>query len=197
MQMSYTELQLDALRELANIGSGTAATALSSMVGVPIDVSVPRALALPLADAVDAAGPADASVTAVVLPIFGDLDAIVLLLIPPADATTLCRLLGVEADTEVGLSALGEIGNILGSAYVGALGMMTGFELEPRPPQTATDMLGAIVASVLATGAESTDVALMLDSDLLIEGTEASLSFMLVPSKDGVGEVLARLGLNG
>ncbi len=197
MKTSYSEMQLDALRELANIGSGTAATALSSMVGVPIDVSVPNALALPLADAVDAAGPADALVTAVVLPVFGDLDAIVLLLFPPDDAETLCSLLGVEADSEVGLSALGEIGNILGSAYVGALGMMTGLSLEPRPPQTVTDMLGAIVSSVLATSAESTDIALMLDSDLLIEGTEASLSFMLVPSKDGVGEVLSRLGLAG
>ena len=197
MKTSYSEMQLDALRELANIGSGTAATALSSMIGVAIDVSVPTALALPLADAVDAAGPADATVTAVVLPIFGDLDAIVLLLFPPDDAATLCGLLGVEADSEVGLSALGEIGNILGSAYVGALGMMTGLNLEPRPPQTVTDMLGAIVSSVLATGAEATDIALLLDSDLLIEGTEASLSFMLVPSKHGVGEVLARLGLAG
>ena len=46
---TYSEMQLDALRELANIGSGTAATALSSMVGGPVDVSVPSALALPLA----------------------------------------------------------------------------------------------------------------------------------------------------
>jgi chemotaxis protein CheC len=197
MKVSYTEMQLDALRELANIGSGTAATALSSMVGVPIDVSVPSALALPLADAVDAAGPADAVVTAVLLPIFGDMEAMVLLLFLPADAAMICSLLGVDADTEVGLSALGEIGNILGSAYVGALGLMTGLELEPRPPETVTDMLAAIVSTVLASGAEETDVALMLDSNLIIEGTECSLSFMLVPSRDGVGELLSRLGLSG
>ena len=133
---TYSDMQLDALRELANIGSGTAATALSSLLGRPIDVSVPNALALPLADAVDAAGPADAEVTAVVLPIFGDLDAVVLMLFHPQDAAQICGLLGVEADTEVGVSALGEVGNILGSSYVGALGMMTGLALEPRPPQT-------------------------------------------------------------
>lgn len=197
METSYSEMQLDGLRELANIGSGTAATALSSMVGKTIDVSVPSALALPLADAVDAAGPADAVVTAVVLPIFGDMDALVVLLFLPEDAVTICNLLGVDADTEVGLSALGEIGNILGSAYVGALGTMTGLTLEPRPPETVTDMLAAIVSTVLATGAEETDIALMLDSSLIIEGTECSLSFMLVPSRDGVGELLSRLGLNG
>jgi chemotaxis protein CheC len=197
MEVTYSDLQLDALRELANIGSGTAATALSSMLGRPVDVSVPSATAVPLADAVDAAGPSDLDVTAVVLPIFGDFDGIVLLLFPPEDAATLCELLGVEPGSEVGLSALGEIGNILGSAYVGALGMMTNLSLEPRPPQTITDMLGAIVSSVLATGAESSDVALVLDSDLFVEGTECSLSFMLVPSKNGVGEVLAGLGLVG
>jgi chemotaxis protein CheC len=197
METSYSEMQLDALRELANIGSGTAATALSSMVGIPIDVSVPSAVALPLADAVDAAGPADAIVTAVVLPIFGDLEALVLLLFLPADAAMICTLLGVDVDTEVGLSALGEIGNILGSAYVGALGTMTGLQLEPRPPETVTDMLAAVVSTVLATGAEETDIALMLDSNLIIEGTECSLSFMLVPSREGVGELLTRLGLPG
>jgi chemotaxis protein CheC len=53
------------------------------------------------------------------------------------------------------------------------------------------------VSTVLATGAEETDVALMLDSDLIVEGTECSLSFMLVPSRDGVGELLSRLGLAG
>lgn len=197
METSYSEMQLDALRELANIGSGTAATALSTMVGIPIDVTVPSAIALPLADAVDAAGPADAVVTAVLLPISGEMDAIVLLLFLPTDAVTICNLLGVDADTEVGLSALGEIGNILGSAYVGALGLMTGLKLEPHPPETATDMLAAIVSTVLASGAEETDIALMLDSNLIIEGTECSLSFMLVPSRQGVGELLSRLGLNG
>ena len=145
----YSELQLDALRELANIGSGNAATALSGLLGRSIDVSVPNALALPLADAVDAAGPAEAIVTGVVLPVYGDLDAIVLLLFTPEDADELTGLLGCEPGSEVALSALGEIGNILGSSYIGALGSMVGLMLEPRPPATATDMLGAIVASVL------------------------------------------------
>ena len=115
----YSELQLDALRELANIGSGNAATALSGLLGRSIDVSVPNALALPLADAVDAAGPAEAIVTGVVLPVYGDLDAIVLLLFTPEDADELTGLLGCEPGSEVALSALGEIGNILGSSYVG------------------------------------------------------------------------------
>ncbi len=197
MPKTYPEMQLDALRELANIGSGTAATALSSMLGRPVDISVPAALALPLADAVEAAGTPDAVVTAVVLPLVGDLDAIALLLFAPEDAAALCGLLGVDVDSDMGISALAEIGNILGSAYIGALTTMTNLALEPAPPKTATDMLGAIVSSVLAAGAAETDVALLLDSELTVEGAECSLSFMLAPGREGVAEILARLGLDG
>ena len=54
MKVPYTDVQLDALRELANIGSGNAATALSSMLGREVDVTIPDVVALPLADAVQA-----------------------------------------------------------------------------------------------------------------------------------------------
>lgn len=191
----YTELQLDALRELANIGSGTAATALSQMLARSIDVSVPSAMALPIADAVEAVGPPDTPVTAVLLPITGDLDAVVLLLFQPFAAAQLCGMLGVEPDSEMGVSALGEIGNVLGASYVGALGTMTGLSLEPRPPQTVADMLGAVLGSAVLAVDETRDVALLLDSDLLFEGEECSLSFLLVPSAGGVAELLDRLGV--
>jgi len=197
MSQSYPELQLDALRELANIGSGTAATALSSMLGRPVNLAVPNALMLPMADVVDALGAPEEVVTAVMLPLVGDLRATALLLFTAADAAALCGLLGVEVDSDVGLSALAEIGNILGAAYIGALSKMTALALEPRPPQTATDMVAAVVSSVLAADAEQTDVALLLDSELMVEGAECSLSFMLAPGKRGVSEILTRLGLAG
>jgi chemotaxis protein CheC len=193
--MQLTDMQLDALRELANIGSGNAATSLSKMLGRSIDVAVPDAQMLPLADAVDAAGPADAYVTAVLLPVFGDLDALVLLLFSPEDAATLCGLLGVDREDELGLSALAEIGNILGSSYIGALGVMSGLSLEPRPPQTASDMLGAIVATVVSSIAGDADAVLYIDSGLVVEQSECSFSFLLVPTTAGVRELLVRLGL--
>jgi len=191
----YPELQLDALRELANIGSGTAATALSRLLGRPVEISVPSALALALADAVEAAGPGDAIVRAVLLPFTGELDGVALLLFTPREAATLCGLLGVDVASDVGASALDEIGNILGCAYIGALCTMTGLVLEPRPPLSTTDMLGAVVSTVLAQIAEHTDIAILLDSELTVENAECSLSFMLVPGRDGVNEILARLGL--
>jgi chemotaxis protein CheC len=191
----YTDLQLDALRELANIGSGTASTALSSMLGRSVDITVPNAFVLPMAEAVGAIGEPEADATGVVLGVVGDMGASVLLLFTPNDAKQMCGLLGVEAGTEIGESALMEVGNIVGTSYINALASMTGMVLEPTPPATATDMLGAIVQTVLAEKAGSGDVALLLDSELVVEGSDASISFLLVPDAGGVDQLLARLGL--
>jgi chemotaxis protein CheC len=191
----YTDLQLDALRELANIGSGTAGTALSSLLGRPIDLAVPSAEALDLADAVEAAGHPEEVVWGVVVPVAGQVGATALLVIPEADARTICAMLGVEADTETGRSALGEIGNIMVSSYVGALATMTGFVLDLRPPESTRDMLGAVVASVLAARTDAHELALVLDSELEVGGEACSLSFMLLPTPAGVAELLHRIGL--
>ena len=195
MSAQYSDLQLDALRELANVGSGTASTALSSMLGRSIDISVPKAFVLPMAEAVDSIGNPEDDVTGIVLGVVGDMEATVLLLVTPNHAALLCRMLGVPADSEFGESALMEIGNIVGSSYINALAMMTGMTIEPTPPSLATDMLAAIVESVLATRASTGDIALLLDSAMVVENEDCSVSFLLVPDQGGVEQLLARLGL--
>jgi chemotaxis protein CheC len=166
----YTDLQLDALRELANIGSGTAGTALSSLLERPVVISVPNAAALELADAVEAAGDPEDVVWAIAVTVHGNIDATALLLISEDNASTICAMLG-------------------------ALATMTGFELALRPPVSARDMLGAVVASVLAARSDGHDLAIMLDSELEVEGEACALSFMLLPTPEGVDELLHRIGL--
>lgn len=195
MRTNYTEIELDALRELANVGAGTAATSLSGLLGMPIDVNVPTAAAMPLADAIDATGPVELCVTGVAIPLEGDLQGTALMLFPEDDVTTLCGLLGLEADSEYTASALGEIVNILSASYLGALSDMTGLQIELGPPEQVVDMLGAIMGSILAMSAGASDVTLMLDSALIIEGQACSLSFLLIPAADGVDGLLAQLGL--
>jgi chemotaxis protein CheC len=191
----YTELQLDALRELANIASGNAATALSQMLGREVGLNVPRVLALPLADAVDACGSPDESTTSVVIPLDGDIEGVVLLLIEPEGAEALCGLLGVEAGSEIGESALREIGNILGTSCLNALASMTGLRLEPCPPHLTTDMLGAIVSSLALAQEASTELVLVLDSELEVANEPCSISFVLLPTDGGATDLLTPLGL--
>ena len=195
MTPSLSDVQLDALRELANIASGTAATALSQMLAREVEINVPRALALPPADAVDACGDPEAHVAGVVVPIEGDIDGMVLLLIPYEHAEGLCTLLGVEAHTEVGDSALREIGNILATSYLNGLGAMTGLALEPSPPHLHSDMLAAIVSTLLINTAGAEDLALVLDSELDVSGEPCSISFLLLPTSGQISDLLAPLGL--
>jgi chemotaxis protein CheC len=192
---TFTDLQLDALRELANIGSGNAGTALGSMLGKTVDISVPTAAALPLAEAVAIAGEPDELRHGVVVPVVGDFEAIVVLLFPEDDARTLCGLYGIEPSTPDGQSMLGEVGNILGTHYINVLAQMVGMELEPAPPQVVEDMLGSILESVLLGRGDDVDEALILDSALMVEDEECSLSFLLLPNHGGIRQLLERLGV--
>jgi len=192
---TFTDMQLDALRELANIGSGNAGTALGQMLGKSVDISVPTAAVLPLAEAVAIAGEPDELRHGVVVPIVGDMDAIVVLLFPDADARTLCGIYGIEPDTPDGQSMLGEVGNILGTNYINVLAQMVAMELEPAPPQVVEDMLGSILESVLLGRGEDIDHALILDSALQVEEEQCSLSFLLLPADGGIRQLLERLGL--
>jgi chemotaxis protein CheC len=192
---TFSDLQLDALRELANIGSGKAGTALSSMLGKPVDISVPTAAALPLAEAVAIAGEPDELRHGVVVPVVGDFRAIVLLLFPDDDARKLCAIYGIEPSTADGKSMLGEVGNILGTNYINVLAQMAGMQLDPAPPQVVEDMLGSILSSVLIGRGEEIEEALILDSNLQVEEEQCSLSFLLLPDHGGIKELLGRLGL--
>src|SRR5574337_995720 len=66
-------LELDALREVANIGAGHAATALSQMTHRTIMISVPEVNIRPLQDVPEMLGSPDAVVAAVLMQMMGDL----------------------------------------------------------------------------------------------------------------------------
>lgn len=192
---TFSDMQLDALRELANIGSGNAGTALGAMLGKSVDINVPTAAALPLDEAVAIAGAPDELRFGVVVPMVGDFDAIVVLLFPEDDAKKLTRIYGIEPSTPDGYSMLGEVGNILGTNYINALAQMVGMEMEPQPPQVVEDMLASILSTVLIGRGDDVDEALILDSNLLVEEEECTLSFLLLPNHGGIKELLGRLGL--
>jgi chemotaxis protein CheC len=191
---AYSDTKLDALREVANIGSSTAATAMSLLIGVPVDVSTPSARAIQLTDAVERAGPAEAIVTTVLVPVRGDLEAVVLMVLAPHTEAAACRLIGVERDSDLGRSALVELGNILAASYLGALSTLTGLSLEPSPPEGVRDMLRAVLSSALLHD-DGNDHVLILESTLSVAVTECSPTFLFVPTGGSVEEIIERLGV--
>src|SRR4029077_20232178 len=79
---SLKALQLDALREVANIGAGHAATALSQMIGETIMISVPRINVSRLEEMPRELGAPDEPVAAVLMHMLGDLTGRTLLVFP-------------------------------------------------------------------------------------------------------------------
>jgi chemotaxis protein CheC len=193
-KLGFNELQRSALREIANIGSGHAATALSQLLGRPVEIGYSEALLTVLAEAIDRIGAPMSRSALVDTPIQGD-GGTVLLVFPDDTGEQLCQLLGTSLTDEIGLTALQEVGNILATSYLNALVEMTGMELEPEPPNVEVDLLGHLLSQSAASGGSPTDPTVLMRSQLTIEASTAKFSFLFVPRIGSVETLLERLGV--
>lgn len=162
-------LQLDTLKEVSNIGMGHAATALSQMIGQPVGLRVPQVTVTEISRVPDYLGGAEKLMVGITLQILGDARGSIMLLFPQESAhRLLCSLLGRREKrlvmNELNVSALKEVGNILASAYLSALGNLLNITLIPSVPLLAYDMAGAVVDYVLIELSQSGDFALMVET---------------------------------
>src|SRR5436190_2360568 len=189
----FSELQRSALLEIANIGSGNAATALSQLLGKPVEIGYAEALLATLAEAADKIGAAASPSAVVDTPVAND-GGKVLLLFPDGSGEQLCELFGTRLDDDMGRSALREVGNILASSYLNAVVEMTGMTLDPAPPTIDVDLLGSLVQRSLA-GAAAGDPTVLMRSVMTVESADASFAFLFVPQFGAVELLLDHLGV--
>ena len=183
------EIELDALKEISNIGMGHAATALSQIVGQPVKLRVPQVTIAEINQVPELLGGAERLMVGITLQILGDARGNIMLLFPQESAhRMLCTLLGRQSKglvmNEVTSSALKEVGNILASAYLSALGNLLGKTLIPSVPMLAYDMAGSVVDYVLIDLSAAGDLALMVETEFSGEpGEEAPIRghFFLLP----------------
>jgi chemotaxis protein CheC len=183
------ESQLDAMREVANIGAGHAATALSQMTNRTIMITVPRVNVRPLEEACDTVGTPDEIIAAILMHMMGDLTGRALLLFPQSSARTLCdfllrRELGTTQEFhEMEQSALKEAGNILASAYLNALSDFMGMMLVPSVPSLVIDLSGAVLTSAHLNFGHDRDYAFCVETSFRVEGTTEPMGghFLLLP----------------
>ncbi len=198
---NLSALQLDALREVGNIGAGNSATALSKMLNRRVSMSVPKAQIVPLHMVHELVGP-ETPVWAIYLQMDGDLHGHLLFLLPSDRAAVMVDLLinrppgtttVIDAMAE---SALAEVGNILTSNYLIAMGSFVNMDLHPSPPLTANDMAGAVVDSVVAQLAADTDSVLALETELSIAEANGLVGYLFMfPFPDELPKLLGALGL--
>ena len=190
-------LQLDALREVANIGAGHAATALSQMVGERIMISVPTINVAPLEDVPPQVAPPDEPVAAVLMHMMGDLTGRTLLVFPRRTAFRLAELLlrrpaSSDDFSEMEQSAIKEAGNILSSAYMNALSDFMGMMLIPSPPSLAIDMSHAVLTTTYLQFGGDKDFVFCVESEFVMSDTVERLRgfFLLLPDPASLHAIL-------
>lgn len=194
--------QLDALKEISNIGMGHAATALSQLIGSRVTLRVPQITVTDISRVPELLGGAERVVAGITLQILGDARGSILLVFPRQSAhRLLCQLLG-QSDSrlvlnEINASTLKEVGNILASAYLSALGSLLRMTLIPSVPLLAYDMAGAIVDFVLIELSQAGDLALMVETEFQDDPNEISGitgHFFLLPDPSSLEIILRAVG---
>ena len=200
-EFDLTPAQLDAMREIGNIGAGNSATALSQIVNKKIDMNVPRVSIIPIEDVPDLVGGPDALIVAVFLRVYGKAPANILFLMPKKNAFFLADdLMGRPHGTtqeldEMSVSAIKEVGNILSGSYLNAFSHFTGISMLPSIPSLAMDMAGAILNVVLIQLGQMGDRAMVIETNFLAEDDSINGHFFLVPDPGSLGTIVKAVGV--
>ncbi len=195
-----SEAQLDALREVANVGCGHAANALSKLVGNrKVQIEVPRVMLTRATEMPQIIGGWEARVVVTALDMLGELQGRLLLVLEENDAHQLSMQLSNRVGQEgqaVELSALGEAGNILASACLNAIGTFTGLRLLPSTPTVSRDSADAALEMAARDLECEAGLVMVLEARFIASSVPAIGGQLLVlPRHSSVEILLDRLGV--
>jgi len=185
---TFAGARLDRLLEqMAELAAARTASGLSTMLGRPIRMAVPRLELVPIAQVADYVGGPEQEAVGIYLAISGDLAGHIMLILPLSDAMRLTdMLMEVPEGTTASLgpierSALAEVGNVSASLFMSAMANASGLSAWPSPPAVMIDMVGAILDVILIGCGAASDEILLLQTQF--EGPDRSIEiyFWLVP----------------
>jgi chemotaxis protein CheC len=199
---SFEAFELDVLKEVGNIGAGNAATALSTLLNKPVDMAVPKVSLLPFEEIAELVGGAEQIVLAVFLRVEGEAPGNMFFITQELSSKRMLnQLLSIphveETDgySEMELSAICEIGNILAGSYLSSLADFTQLSMVPSVPAIAHDMAGAILSYGLMQYGEMGDSALLIETTFLEDHQSLEGHFFLIPDPGSFGKIFKSLGV--
>ena len=194
-------MYIDVLKELGNIGAGNATTAIASMISEKIDMRVPKVELMEASKRGSAICPEDETIVGIFLEVQEDISGSMMFLMKMPAAHYLVNKLMMrdleynEPFTEMDLSALKEVGNIIAGSYLSALSSLTGLVIGPSIPSISVDMAAAILSVPAIMFGQYGDNALFIETefgdDVMIEGY-----FILMPDEDSYDKILGALGIS-
>lgn len=200
--MELNETHIDILKEIGNIGAGNAATSLSQMLSKRIDMNVPEVSLLDYDDVIESIGGAENVVVGILVSFEGDIDGVILFLLKKEFVHLILNsLLGTglqsfEAISEMEMSALSEIGNIMVSSYVNSISTLTEMAIEITVPYLNIDMSGALLDAVTAEFSEAADRVVFIKEKYFCQDETVYSHMLLLPSMSSLKILMKRFGID-
>ena len=194
------DMQLSVLSEIGNIGAGNAATALSGILADKVMLTVPDLHIIDVGSMAKILGGPENEVAGILVNMTNDVEGMLLFLL---DKDFVSLLTGVLLDkkikdfseiSELDISAMMEIGNILAGSYVSAISMMTGLDIRLTIPEIALDMVGAILSYPAAQFGAMGDKLLFIEEKFLSGESEIKSHLLIMPQPDSLERILKSLG---
>jgi len=188
----------DVLREIGNIGAGNATTALSTMLGSRVDMMVPKVRLMEFKEVGTTLGGEEQLVAGIYLEVKGDIHGSIMFIQKKESARAMVqKLMGMpstgEDFSEMELSALKEIGNVITGAYLNSLATLTNLTIYPSVPDVCIDMAGAILSVPAIQFGAISDKMLLIQTDFA-DDVDLSGYFILVPDEESDAKILHALG---
>ena len=195
---NITPDQIDALREIASVGSGHAATSLSELLSERVMVRVPKVLIGTLKEVVNKIAKPDEPVWSVFMYFLGDVTGRTLLIYPVVDAEYLMEIMASgSTEEDYRVSIMKEVSNILSCAYLNALGDMIGLLILPSVPGMVVDLAGAILSSVVLEFSEEKDFVVCFETEFFtsIQNKTIRSYYLMLPDISSVEILLKKMNL--
>ena len=200
----YGELklqELDVMREISNIGSSHAATALSKLLQKEIRITLPQVHVLGYEDAVNRIGNIEEIVAATLVKMSGDVEGLMLFLFNMEFANTVLeKLLGrsfssFEELDDLAYSALEEAGNIMICSYINAFAQLVNINIQLSVPSSTVNMLGGILTVPMAEYGYETDKLMYFNADFIMDDKRLSDWLLMLPDIKSLNDILEKLGV--
>ena len=195
------DVQLDTLKEIGNIGQGNAASALSTIMGKMIDISVPNVKILDFDKTVKYLGGEEQLVVGILFNITGEING---MLIQVLSETAACGMVNPLMNENISSlselnnmnrSCLEEIGNILAGSYINAIASLTGMTIDISVPSLTIDMAGAILSVPAVKFSMIGDKVLLIDDSFIIDNGELKSNIILIPEIESLSVLFSKLGV--
>ena len=198
---NLNSILIDVFKEIGNIGSGNAATALASIIDKKIDMAVPQVNILEFKHVTDILGGGEIPVVGIYFELDGDIEGNILFVLNIDSAVNLVNILfNREKENKeleyMDMSALSEIGNILAASYVNSLSSLTGLTLRISIPSISIDMAGAILSVPAIEFGQLGDKVLFIETQFEEDDKLVIGDLFLIPKMDSFKKILEKLGVS-